>query len=349
MGSQKRSSHITITNRLFEEFFSFSFFKAVHLLETLAVSKKPLGQTSEPAREAVHFSVKPSILFPASDITDLKKNPENEPATMQVAFMGLIGPSGVLPHWYNELALMRNMQKDFALTSFFDLFHHRLLSLFYLAWKKHRFPENYTPGANDRLSRYLLSLAGLGTHGLTRRIGLPEESIVFYSGLLARPVASAVSIEATVAYLAGTRVFLDQFIDRLLPLAPEDRTRLGAANARLGEDAVCGSHVWESQTKFRVNLGPMTFSEFLRFIPSGDMIRPIFSLVRYMVGAEFEFEIRIYLKREEVPPCILGDPFGAGPRLGWTTWLSSPSVSFDYDPSLTFQENDMKSGQAATH
>ena len=144
--------------------------------------------------------------------------------------------------------------------------------------------------------------------------------------------------------MAGTHVFLDQFIDRLLPLEPEDRTRLGTANARLGENAVCGSHVWESQTKFRVNLGPMTFSKFLRFIPSGDLIRPIFSIVRYMVGAEFEFEIRIHLKREEVPPCILGDSSSAGPRLGWTTWLSAPGVSLNEDPSLTFQENDIRSG-----
>ncbi|MDX9788463.1 MAG: type VI secretion system baseplate subunit TssG [Desulfobacterales bacterium] len=344
MGAPKRSSNITIKERLFEEFFNFSFYKAVHLLETLAPGKRPLGQTPEPDREAVRFSVKPGILFPASDIAGLKETPgENAPTSMQIAFMGLIGPSGVLPYWYNELAQRRNLEKDFTLTSFFDLFHHRLISLFYLAWKKHRFPENYVPGANDRLSRYLLSLAGLGTPGLTRMIGLPEESIVFYSGLLARPMAAAVSIEATVAYLAGTRVFLDQFIDRLLPLEPEDRTRLGAANARLGEDAVCGSHVWESQTKFRVNLGPMTLVEFLRFIPSGDMIRPIFALVRYMVGAEFEFEIRIYLKREEVPPCILGDSSPAGPKLGWTTWLSAPGATFSRNPNLTFQEKDIRS------
>lgn len=337
MGTQKRSSNITLKERLFEEFFSFSFFKATHLLETLTPGKKPLGATLEPSREPVRFSVKPGVLFPASDIADLKEASEDAPPNMQVAFMGLIGPSGILPHWYNELAQLRNLEKDHALTSFFDLFHHRLISLFYLAWKKHRFPENYTPGANDRLSRYLLSLVGLGTPGLTTMIGLPEESLVFYSGLLSRQVASAVSIEATVAYLAGTRVFLDQFVDRLLPIEPEDRTRLGAANARLGEDAVCGSHAWESQTKFRVNLGPMTFREFLRFIPSGDLIRPIFALVRYMVGAEFEFEIRIYLKREDVPPCILGDRSPAGPKLGWTTWLSSPGVKFNEDPSLTFE------------
>jgi type VI secretion system protein ImpH len=161
---------------------------------------------------------------------------------------------------------------------------------------------------------------------------------MFYGGLLSRPVASAVAIEATVAYLAGTGAWVDQFIDRLLPLEPEDRTRLGEANARLGEDAICGSHVWECQTKFRVNLGPLGLTEFLRFIPSGDMLRPIFSLVRYMVGAEFEFEIRLHLRREEVPPCILGDRGAAGPRLGWTTWLMNPEAPLGENPHLTFEK-----------
>lgn len=340
MGAKKRQSDTTIKERLIDEYFNFSFFKAVNLLECQHPEKPPLGQTLEPFKEPVRFSVKPGAIFPPSDIVSLTDGEADSPAQMVVAFMGLIGPAGVLPYWYNELAQERNLKKDTSLTSFLDLFHHRLITLFYLAWKKHRFPENYTPGADDRLSRYLLSLIGLGTPGLTAMIGLPEESLAFYSGLLARPVASAVAIESTVAYLAGTNVWVDQFIDRLLPLDPEDQTRIGMANGRIGEDAVCGSHVWENQTKFRINLGPMTFTEFSRFIPSGDMLRPIFSLVRYMVGAEFEFEIRLYLKREEVPPCILGDPSSTGPKLGWTTWAMTPGETFAEDPSLTFQEGD---------
>ncbi|MBW1746559.1 MAG: type VI secretion system baseplate subunit TssG [Deltaproteobacteria bacterium] len=72
----------------------------------------------------------------------------------------------------------RNRRKDFSLTAFYDIFHHRLISLFYLAWKKYKFPVNYLPGAGDRLSGYLLSLTGLGTAGLTKKIGLSEESLI---------------------------------------------------------------------------------------------------------------------------------------------------------------------------
>ena len=338
MASQKRQSDTSIEDRLFREFYNFSFFKAVELLESLSTGKKPLGQALVPGDEAVRFSVKSGLAFPPSDISNMKYGDDGGPVDMEVAFMGLIGPSGVLPHWYNELAMERVRRKDFSINAFFDIFHHRLISLFYLAWKKHQFPVNYLPGARDRLSRYLLSLIGLGTPGLTGMIGLPEESLTFYTGLLSRMIPSSVAIEATVEYFSGTNVVVRQFIDRMLPLNREDQTQIGFANGQLGINTVCGSHVWESQTKFQVNLGPMGYDDFLRFLPTGDLLRPIFSLVRYMVGIEYEFEIGLFLKREEVPACILGPETPASPRLGWSTWMKSPGVTQRDDPYVTFQE-----------
>lgn len=339
MAPQKRQSGTPLEVRLTEEFYRFSFFRAVDLLESLFPEKKPLGQSLVPAEEAVRFSVKPGFSFPPSDISGLERGSEESPAQMAVTFMGLIGPNGVLPSWYNELASERNHHKDFSLTAFLDIFHHRLISLFYLAWKKHRFPENYTRGARDRLSRYLLSLSGLGTPGLEGRIGLPEESLAFYSGLISRQAPSAAAIEGTVAYLSGTTVTVEQFIEQMIPLNPEDQTRIGSANARLGVDTVCGSNVWDCQAKFRLNLGPMGYDDFARFLPSGDMLRPIGSLVKYMVGMEYEFETCIYLKREDLPPCELGGD--KAPRLGWTTWIKSPGFVHETDPFITFQESEI--------
>jgi type VI secretion system protein ImpH len=334
---QKRQQGTSLKNRLFEEYYGFSFFKAVDLLESLFPDKKPLGKTLVPEKEAVRFSVKPGFAFPPSDISGLEQTDDQAPVDMSVTFMGLIGPNGILPQWYNELALERNRKKDFSLTAFLDLFHHRFISLFYLAWKKYRFPENYIPGARDRLSRYMLSLSGLGTAGLSKMIGLPEESLAFYSGLLSRGVPSAVAIESAVSYLSGVQARVDQFIEQMILLDPEDQTQIGLKNARLGMETICGSYVWDSQSKFRVNLGPMDYHDFLRFLPSGDMLSPIFSLVKYMVGMEYEFELSIILKREETPPCIIGGETQV--QLGLTTWIKSPGVMPDNDSRITFQEN----------
>ncbi len=341
MATKKRQSGTPLRDRLEEEASSFSFFKAVDLLESLHPNKKPLGQTLVPSEEVVRFSVKPGFAFPPSDIAALEPGNDTNAAEMAVTFMGLIGPNGVLPHWYHELAAERNHQKDFSLTAFLDIFHHRLISLFYLAWKKHRFPESYASGAKDRLSRYLLSLSGLGTSGLEGRIGLPEESLAFYSGLTSRRVPSAAAIETTVAYLSGTAVAVEQFIEQMIPLSSEDQTRVGSANARLRIDTVCGSFVRDCQAKFRLKLGPMSYKEFTRFLPSGDMLGPIFSLVKYMVGMEYEFETCVYLKRDDLHPCELGGK--SMPRLGWTTLIKSPGFLHTRDPCITFQERNLMS------
>ena len=336
MASPERQSDSPLKDRLLAEFYEYSFYKAVHLLEAMLPQKKPLGQGASPESEPVRFSVQPGLIFPPSDIVDLRAGDDDGPLKMDVAFLGLIGPSGVLPHWYNELALERHRKRDHSLTAFFDVFHHRLVSLFYLAWKRNRFPENYLPGGLDKLSRHMLALIGLGTPSLLERLGLPAESLIFYSGLLSRSVPSVAGIAATVEYFADARVWVDQYIERLLPIDPEDRTQLGMANGDLGVNAVCGSHAWECQSKFRVNIGPMTYGRFLRFMPSGDSLQPVFALIKYLTGPEYEFDVGVYLKRDEVPPCTIGVATPTAPRLGWSTWIKNPDVIMDEDPCAVF-------------
>ena len=104
---------------------------------------------------------------------------------MVVSFLGLTGPSGVLPRHYTELMLNRIRDKDYSLRDFLDLFNHRLISLFYRAWEKSRLPLGYERSRFDDPDREpdlatwaLYCLVGLGTEGLRgrlvgRRSGLP--------------------------------------------------------------------------------------------------------------------------------------------------------------------------------
>lgn len=343
MARKKRESGIALKKRLFDESYRFSFFRAVHLLESILPEANKLGETLDPEDEAVRFSVQPGFVFPASDIANLKSGDKGGPPIMEVPFLGLIGPSGVLPQWYNDLALERAREKDMSLSDFLDLFHHRFISLFYLAWKKYNFPENHVPGAKDDLSMHFLSLIGLGTPGLLGTVGLTEEPLIFYSGYLSKQIPSVVAIESTVEFFAGTKTKIDQLIERSLPLNPEDWTLIGRANSELGISTTCGSTFRESQTKFRVNLGPVGFRDFIRFLPDGDMLEPVFSLVEYMVGVEYDFDVRIRLKRHDVPLCCIGQSAGTDSgRLGWSTWLKAPGFAHEEDPYVTFGKSDVR-------
>lgn len=336
MASQERQSDSAVSRDLQEHYYGYSFFQAVRLLEQLFPGKKALGDASLPKEEGIRFSVKPGFQFPPSDIAELTLADADEPALMAVKFLGLIGPSGVLPHWYNELAAERARNKDRTLIDFFDLFHHRFLTFFYLGWKKQRFAANYLPGARDRLSRHLLSFIGLGTPALAAATELPPEPLVFYSGHLSRAAPSAVGIEAAVEYFTEVDVEVEQFVERLIAVGRDDQSQLGQANARLGIDAVCGGYAWECQTKFRVHLGPVCYDEFVALLPSGRLLPGVFSLIRSMAGIEYDFDVCLILKRQEVPPCVLGAGGEAGARLGWTTWVKASDVTPEQDPRVVF-------------
>lgn len=342
MGTEERQSGDPLTERLFKEFYRYSFFKAVGLIENLFPDKKPIGKTLAPEEEAVRFSSKTGLAFPASDISKLVHRIRERPVDMEVAFMGLIGPSGVLPHWYNEHAVERAYNKDSGVTAFYDMFNHRLISLFYLSWKKHNLSATYMPDAKDKISSCFRNLTGLGTPGLMDLLNIPDKSFVYYySGLLSRQSPSVAAIEAAAGYFADTAVSVQQFVEQLFPIDPEDQTQIGRVNSRLGIDTTCGSYVYDNKSKFRINMGPMGYNKFRRLLPTGDMVGSTCSLVRYMVGIEYEFDVSLILKREEVPMCILGQESPAPPLLGLTTWVKARGVMHNENPRVTFGERDL--------
>src|SRR5438132_184977 len=96
----------TVAERLFAEGFAFDFFQAVRLLEKLAPERRAVGHDATPRIEAARFRAHLSVSFPASAIHQIEPPTATVPApAATVAFMGLIGPSGVLPR-LDDLVLL---------------------------------------------------------------------------------------------------------------------------------------------------------------------------------------------------------------------------------------------------
>jgi type VI secretion system protein ImpH len=337
MAAESRGTDPSLEDILFEEGYRFDFFQAVRVLERLYPDRRPVGRDAEPAREVVRFHSHASLNFPPSAIYEVAPaEGASGPAQMTVAFMGLTGPLGVLPRHYTELLLERMRQKDQALRDFLDLFNHRLISLFYRAWEKYRFPIAYERAVlrgegDDRFSLYLFDLIGMGSRGLRGRLEVEDEALLFYAGLLAQHPRSASAMEGLLKDYFAVPVEVTQFIGQWLPLSEASRTRLGPgeANNALGVSAVAGSRVWDQQAKFKLRLGPLTFDEFCQFLPSGSAFRPLVGLSRFYAGEECDFDVQLILRAAEVPACRLGQKGEYAPRLGWSTWLKTAEFTCD--------------------
>jgi type VI secretion system protein ImpH len=55
----------------------------------------------------------------------------------------------------------------------------------------------------------------------------------------------------------------------------------------------------------------------------------------FFAGSEFDLELQLVLRQQEVPACELQVP-EAAPRLGWTSWVKS--APFTRDPAETILE-----------
>lgn len=345
MATESGRTDSPLAQTLYDEAYRFDFFQAVRLLEWIHPERQAVGRDgSDPMREVVRFRTRASLGFPPSQIHEISRqsrsggggdgdNAEEAAAPqLTVAFMGLTGPLGVLPLHYTELLMERARYKDKALWEFLDLFNHRMISLFYRAWEKYRFPVAYERGELDRFTEYLFDTIGMGTRGLRRNLlGLPDEGLLLYGGLITQRPHSAAAIASIVGDYFGVGARVEQFTGQWLKLEAEDLSRLGTANNELGVNTVAGTRVWDDQSKFRIRLGPMPLKEFTAFTPAGSAFKPAAGLLRFLAGMEFDFDLQLVLEAKEVPGCILTSRARRRPMLGWTTWLKTEPFTDDDD------------------
>jgi type VI secretion system protein ImpH len=324
-----------VAEKLRREPFSFDFFQAVRLLERFYPERTSVGRFAHPETEVARFAAHPSLAFPASQIQAME-SPEQKPIQMTVNFMGMIGPEGVLPNPYTTLIIERVRANDFAVRDFLDIFNHRIISLFYRAWRKYRFDVACEEGERDLFSRHLLSLLGLGTDGLRDRQAVPDDTLIYYAGLLAQRPRSAQALKQILADYFDVPVKIEQFAGGWYRLDRQTQCRLlegSSESEELGFGAVVGDEVWNQQSKVRVVLGPLTLERYADFLPHGQSWELLRAWVRFFSNDEWDFEVKLILEREQVPACTLGAEGAAGPQLGWVSWVKS--VPFGRDPGDT--------------
>lgn len=323
-----------LDKELLEEPFRFEFFQAVRILQELYPDKKGIAQTADPSEEVIRFRTNPSLRFPPSEIQKIEKIVDKETGEerleMTVNFMGMVGIAGVLPIHYSELVVQRERHKDKTLHAFLDIFSHRMISLFFKAWEKYRFPIQYEYG-DDAFTQYLYDWVGLGTKGLRDKMGIREERLLPYGGLIQQTPHSATALKRIIADYFGVPARVLEFFGQWLELDDESVTRLGVKNSRLSFEAIIGTRVWDQQSKIRLVLGPMGFREFTGFLPSGDANRPLKSMTTFMAGLEIDFDVQLVLSAKEVPGCVLTTRALRRPMLGWTSWLKSVPFQQDDD------------------
>lgn len=349
MAGADRAAADRLMHDLSERPYEFDFYQAVRRLECARSDLPRVGWSQRLADDAVRFSQEPSLAFAPSTVWDLKFSGERGPAAprMFVNFIGLFGPNGPLPLHLTEYARDRERNHgDPTLARFLDIFHHRIVSLFYRAWASNQKTVSMDRGigaADDRFAAFIASLFGAGMDTLQARSRVEDHAARFYSGRLVSQARNAEGLRAIISDYFGVPTELHEFSGQWMPLPTDCRCRLGASRATglLGSTALVGSSMWECQQKFRLRLGPLSIADYVRMLPTGESLGRLKDWVRLYAGDELTWDLQLVLLSRHVPPVRLGhagESRGEG-RLGWTTWLASGPPGHDPDDLVLRPQN----------
>ncbi|MBI3597297.1 MAG: type VI secretion system baseplate subunit TssG [Nitrospirae bacterium] len=325
MAAQDRPTSGSLEERLLEEGNQFSFFQVVRLLERYYRPQARLGHQGPASGEVVRFRPDNAMAFPSSDVVRVERlAPTGDaPARFRVttSFLGLYGTTSPLPSFYTEETLRWDPEEDTA-RAFVDLFHHRLLSLFYRSWTKYRYHVQFEDEGKDDFSGRMFGLIGLGTRGLVGLTRLPSVRMIRYAGLFVQRPHSASALEGMITdFFDGVPARVEQCIARWVMIQPEQRIRLGRVNCRLSVDASLGEKVLGRTKTFRIVLGPMGYDSFKSFLPIGESFRRLDAMVSLFVADRLDFDVELQVRRAEIPRLQIS---GSGMAwLGWSTWLYS--------------------------
>jgi type VI secretion system protein ImpH len=324
----RETDTLTLFATLADAPYSFDFYQTLRRFECLFETKPRWGHARRPVDEPVRFGQEPELIFAPAPLTSFESGADGRPPRLQVRLFGLLGPNGPLPLHITEYARERLRQHgDPTLSRFLDLFHHRFVTLFYRAWAQAQPHVSRDRPKDDRFAGYVASFFGLTPAVFRGRDSLPDLAKFFHAGMLALHTRNAEGLQAILQHFCRVPVRLEEFVGHWMTLAVSERTRLGRDGAQLGSAAVAGARVWDRQHKFRVWLGPLTLAQYESFLPGGAAVQRLIDWVRLYLTFELDWDVRLLLRKSEVPRLALG----TSGRLGWTTWLGERRAATDAD------------------
>jgi type VI secretion system protein ImpH len=308
------------------------FYALVASIERFVPEAARVGGAGPSHAEAIIFRHDPSLSFSASDITSVATAKGSaKPALDEVApsrfevtttFLGLTGADSPLPEYLvDDLA----GEEHAAQRDFLDIFHHRLISFLYRLVTKYDLAADFESSGHDVWSRRVVALGGTDayTEGKSQ---LPVLTLLRLAPLLATGPRNARSLELALeemlrSEIGGASISIVEFVGAWVEVAPDQLTRLGRANSRLGTDFILGKRAFDASATFRLRIGPVSSSVCDRFRPQGDLLPVIKEVVEWMLGNRLAYDLEITIAGESVPRFVLSRS-----RLSRDTWLGGASL-----------------------
>ena len=307
---------------------AFEFFEAMRRLDCAHPQRPRLGTSTKAGEDGVRLRQTPSMAFAPRMIDRYEPASGSQAARLNGFFFGLFGPNGPLPLHLTEHALQRERySQDTTFTAFADVFHHRMMSLFYRAWAESQPTVQADRPETDRFAFYTGALIGLSTPRLEQGDALPDHFKRFFAARLMSESRNAQGLQMLLEQFFQVPVRVIEFVAEWMRLPAQSQLRLGTSmqTGSLGVTTVAGEWVWGAQQRFRLRIGALSRAEFDKFLPGGEALAQLTAAVRLFAGDEKSWDVQLVLRKDQVPRTRLG----ISGRLGLSTWMARSTPPYD--------------------
>lgn len=249
---------------------------------------------------------------------------ENEFTKVQVQGFGMLGSNGALPLHITEAIYEKSLhEKDKTFNDFLDIFHHRLIGLFYKAWLMSEPVVMLDNTNNQKFNDHIASFAGNHILQESGEHWLLKYNQFYYASLLLNQNMPIDNLQEILRCYFGLPICIQQNIGEWLD-AKEFATILSVnSSLRLGEGLLIGTQYYDVTQKFKIIIGPIKVATYLKFLRNGDLAKKLNDWVLRYTKRSYHFDVEVIVDKEDVAPAITN----ATSQLGQTSWLGKPKTN----------------------
>ncbi len=301
-----------------DKLFEYGFTPLMRHLDASSDSPYRLGYSISPKYDVCRFGQSAMLKFFPSAFVDVTYSRNISAFKVNNSYFGLFGCYGPLPSHLTEYAIERSEQyKDSSFTAFADVFHHRLITLFYRAWADSE-PVVGLDRSDDRFSFFLQAISGAAGDRSSNLNKLQQS----FAGLHSYKNKSKGALKQILSSFLHLPVYIEEFSGAWYEIESGERSELGAATSLLGRNAIAGKRTFQRSYCFTVIIGPLNFEEYISFFSNDALFDTCRKICESFIGSEFDVRFSLVLKACQRKPTQLGKT-----ALGQTSWLLSGSES----------------------
>jgi len=296
-----------------------NFLATLRQLSALAQDNPIPGNALSYKNENFRLSQAVSLAFPASEVASIRW--QTDQLAIKLYSLGVWGPQGPLPLHFSELALTRFQQQDSALIDFIDLFHHRSMAIFFRAWYAAQDTASLDRPAQDRFSYYLRCLTGLPLSD-TLPSSRAQHQLLSTGFHLARKNCAPQDLISTLKAIFNLPFEIEEFQPGWIDFDRQEQNQL-AHQVQLGVNALLGEASYQSDHRFKIWCGPLSYEQYLSLHPDKPRLAAISHTIQRLTGGNYHYDIHLTLAETYSPSTTLS----GNQQLGFTSWLVSETMN----------------------